>query len=114
MLLHPRPAKFLAAVEARHLGVRSRGADPYIGRRLVSLIHDAGLREVRVRALYVHSGHGGTDAFARILAPWVDAIDSARMSADDVAAAREELASWAAGPSAFGMMGLVVASGLKE
>jgi len=113
MVLHPRPVLFYAAVAARHAGMRARGADPLFGRKLVGLLSAAGLTELRIAPIYVHSGQSGPKTFTRILSAWLDAIDPSFMCLADVAAARNEIEAWARSPGAFGMMGLVVVSGSR-
>lgn len=113
MLLHPRPERFLAAVAARQECWRRRGGDPLIGRRLVGLLHDAGLHDVRVQPFYVHTGQAGTHAFTDIALGWADAIDPDIMAPADVEVGRAELRAWADGPRAYGMVALVAASGQR-
>lgn len=113
LLLHPEPAGFAAALRARHDDARARGADPFVGRRLVSLLDAAGLVDVRATALTLTTGDVGAPAFAGILSPLVDGIPASLLPRSEVDLAAAALRAWGAEPARFGMWTMVLASAAR-
>lgn len=114
LVLSPMPPGFPEVLAARHAGFRRRGADPEVGRRLPGLLQAAGLDDIRIEVLPVHSGRLGPAAFAAIvLAPIADAVDPDLLAPDRVLEVARELEGWAAQPGAFGALTVVLASGRR-
>jgi len=114
LAVDPMPVGFERILEARHASFRRRGAEPCMGRRLPTLLHEAGLRELRTEALLVSSDVIGPRAFAAIvLAPLSDAIDDDLADPAEVEATARAIRTWGELPSSFGALTAVFASGEK-
>lgn len=115
LVMHPRPDAFSRALVARETTFQRRGADPFIGRRLQSLLVAAGFGDLALRTLVVDSVNVGAGPFARIvLSPVVEGIDRDLLGADEVAAADTAIQAWVEDPSAFGMTTVVAMGGSKR
>ena len=115
LVLHPRPADFERALQAREKTFQRRGADPFIGRRLPALFGAAGFVDLAVRSLVVDSVSVGLTPFARIvLTPVADAIDADLLDAAGVAAAAAAIEGWTRNPAAFGLTTVVALGGSKR
>ncbi len=114
LVMHPVPDGFAEVLRARQETFRRRGADPFIGRRLTSLLRSAGLDDVRAVPVPISTATIGPEAFASIvLAPIADGIDPDVMAPDEVARGAEALRDWGRRDDVFGLMTAVIASGRR-
>lgn len=77
LLLHPDPAGFSTLWTAYMRSYDRLGNDPYIGRRLVSLMYDSGLREIRNDVVFF-GDCAGSATFKSYVANLIGVIESAR------------------------------------
>jgi ubiquinone/menaquinone biosynthesis C-methylase UbiE len=77
MLLYPEPAGFSNLWTAYMRSYDRLGNDPYIGRRLVSLMYDSGLRTIRNDVVFFGDCAGST-TFKSYVANLVGVIETAR------------------------------------
>jgi SAM-dependent methyltransferase len=77
MLLYPEPPGFSTLWTAYMRSYDRLGNDPYIGRRLVSLMYDTGLREIRNDVVFF-GDCAGSATFKSYVANLVGVIESAR------------------------------------
>lgn len=113
LVIEPEPDGFRRALAARHRGVIARGADPFVGRRLVGMFREAGMRDVRSDAFFVHTGMCATGDIASLLVPWISPISPDLLSPTDAELAARALKAWAQAPGAFAMLGVVVVGGTR-
>jgi SAM-dependent methyltransferase len=114
LVLHAPPAGFAKVQAARQQTFARRGADPFIGRRLPSLLRASGFVEVEVATLPLTSADIGAAAFSSIvLAPIADAIDPDLCAPEQVQAAARELRAWGERADAFGMMTALLVGGRR-
>ena len=67
IVMHPQPPEVRDTARTFSEGLRARGKDRYLGRRLRQLMHQAGLQHVGVQALPVTSDQVGMDSFWSIV-----------------------------------------------
>ncbi|MBK8170411.1 MAG: methyltransferase domain-containing protein [Sandaracinaceae bacterium] len=113
LIMHPAQDAFRRAYEARGAGARRRGADPNIGRKLGALLRTNGFSDVRIHPFYVHTGACSREDLAQLLSAWLQGIEPDVLAPDDVKRGAAELAAWTHDQDAFGMVGVVAASGRK-
>jgi ubiquinone/menaquinone biosynthesis C-methylase UbiE len=77
LLLYPEPAGFTTLWSAYMRSYDRLGNDPYIGRRLVSLMYEAGLRNIRNDVVFF-GDCAGSSTFGSYVANLVGVIESAR------------------------------------
>ncbi len=73
----PEPAGFPALWQAYVSSYKSLGNDPYVGRRLVSLLHDGGLTSIRNTGVFF-GGCAGDEKFQAVADNLIAALDGAR------------------------------------
>lgn len=73
----PEPSGFPALWQAYVSSYKSLGNDPYVGRRLVSLLHEGGLTSIRNTCVFF-GGCAGDDRFRAVADNLVAALDGAR------------------------------------
>ena len=114
LIVHPLPAGFAEALEARHETTRRRGGDFQLARKLPQLFARQGLAAVRGRTITVSSLAVGPAAFAGlIMAPVAETIDADLFSAERVSALAAAIRGWAASPEAFCMTTAVLVAGTR-
>jgi SAM-dependent methyltransferase len=99
---------------------RDRGLDPLVGRRLPSLLREAGLRPVRVATVFYGAVQGDA-LFAAVVDNLVGVLESAadgmaasgRAGRGDLAAALEALDAWRREPAATLWYSLPLAEGVR-
>lgn len=77
MRLWPEPAGFEPLWHAYVASFSRAGNDPYVGRKLVTLLHDAGLRSIRSNQLFF-GGCAGNDTFHAVVDNLLSAFVGAR------------------------------------
>lgn len=73
----PEPTSFPALWQAYVSSYKSLGNDPYVGRRLVSLLHDGGLTSIRNTCVFF-GGCAGDEKFQAVADNLIAALDGAR------------------------------------
>ena len=73
----PEPPGFPALWQAYVSSYKSLGNDPYVGRRLVSLLHDGGLTSIRNTCVFF-GGCAGDEKFQAVAENLIAALDGAR------------------------------------
>ena len=115
LVLHPQPEELARALTAKHQTARRRGADPFIGRRLVELVDAAGFSALTVRAQVIDSGAVGRSTFAAVvLSPIAGAIDADLLPPADQEQAAAAIRRWTEEPGAFGMTTVVRVGGTRD
>lgn len=105
--LHPEPAGFGPLWQAYIRSYDRLGGDPFVGRRLVSLLHDAGARPQRAAALF-YGGAAGTRELDFAVGNILDIMRGARaaflaeglLGAAEIDAAMAGLRDWQRRPDA--------------
>jgi SAM-dependent methyltransferase len=118
--LHPEPPLVMDAWRAYFESYRAAGNDPFIGRRLVSLIHDAGGLPRRNTWVFFGSCSGHAD-FAPLVSNLARILEGARdaiarggvLDATDVDRAVGSLEAWGLRPDAALWYGISWAEGVK-
>lgn len=77
LLLYPEPAGFTTLWSAYMRSYDRLGNDPYIGRRLVSLMYEAGLRNIRNDVVFF-GDCAGSNTFSSYVTNLIGVIESAR------------------------------------
>ncbi len=103
----PEPSGFPALWQAYVSSYKSLGNDPYVGRRLVSLLHDGGLTSIRNTCVFF-GGCAGDEKFQAVAENLIAALDGARDAIVSAKLLDEEtfnrgmdgLQRWKADPSA--------------
>jgi ubiquinone/menaquinone biosynthesis C-methylase UbiE len=114
LVIDPMPEGFAEVLAARQETFRRRGADPFIGRRLASLLSGAAFTGLELVALPLTSFDIGAAAFSSIvLAPIADAVDPDLCPTEKVREAATALRAWGQRRDAFAMTTAVVAGGRK-
>jgi len=114
IVLEPMPRSFASVLAARHTSLRRRGADPFLARRLYSMLHNLPLKAIGISAIAVTSRDIGVAAFARIvLMPAAEAIDEDLLSPGTIQEAREDITLWGSSPQSFGMTTLLIFRGTR-
>jgi ubiquinone/menaquinone biosynthesis C-methylase UbiE len=103
----------LAAIHAKAWSAQTRrGGDRFVGRRLWSILSEAGYRDVTVRPYAYHSDELGLDAFAEMISPTSLAplLADGTLSPEEYGRAVRGYERFCASPDAFILLvGLVVA-----
>jgi len=73
----PEPAGFQPLWQAYVNSYERKGNDPYIGRRLVSLLHDAGLHSIRNTCVFF-GGCAGNETFIAVADNLISALEGAK------------------------------------
>lgn len=121
LILYPEPPGFSALWNAYMRSYDRLGNDPYIGRRLVSLMYEAGLRNIRNDVVFF-GDCAGTPTFAHFVNNLIGVIESARQTMltcnliDErtMNEAFSQLRTWAALPYAAMWYEIYWASGTKQ
>ena len=114
IVLYPEPEGYREIMSARHATVRSRGADPHVARRAVSVLQQAGLVCVSTRILPISTETIGMDLFAAILLRGLASTLVADPNNEAVRAAWDErVRAWTREPGAFGWCCAVFARGIR-
>jgi SAM-dependent methyltransferase len=114
LVIDPVPDGFAEVLAARQETFRRRGANPFIGRRLASLLTGAGFTGVELVALPLTSFDIGAAAFSSIvLAPIADAVDPDLCPESQVREAALALRDWGQRRDAFAMTTALVAGGRR-
>jgi ubiquinone/menaquinone biosynthesis C-methylase UbiE len=119
--LHPEPAGFGPLWHAYVRSYDRLGCDPYVGRRLVALLHAAGARPTAATGIF-YGGAAGTPAFeaaarnlVRIMVGARDALTAPGMLAGDAFdGAVRALEAWSSRPDAACWFSLCWAEGVRE
>jgi SAM-dependent methyltransferase len=115
LVLHPFPDEIACALQAKHEGARRRGADPFIGRRLLELARAAGFSGLTARVQAIDSGALGRSTFGEVvLAPIADAIDADLLSLAEQDRTAGAIRRWIDDPDAFGMTTVVGLGGTRD
>jgi ubiquinone/menaquinone biosynthesis C-methylase UbiE len=115
LLIHPSPEAFMRSWRARQLTFQRHGADPFVGRRLPSLLAAAGFDDIDVRTLVVNSHSIGRQVFAQIvLAPIADAIDADLLGPGEAEAGAISIKRWSEDPEAFGLTTVLAVGGTRR
>jgi len=118
--MHPEPGAALALWRAYLRSYDRLGCDPYVGRRLPALLHQAGARPVR-SDLVRYGACAGQPELGALVENLARVMESARalmlvegLAAEgDFEAMRAELASWAARPDAALWYSICLAEGVR-
>lgn len=119
--LWPEPPGFARVWKAYIRAYESLGADPYVGRRLVTLLHAAGARPSR-NAFNFFGGCSGSPSFEALVRNFVGIIESAKdkmvgsdlIEAESVDAGTAALSAWAARPDAAMWYPTCWAEGIRD
>lgn len=118
---HPEPAGLRALWHAYERTYDRLGCDPYIGRRLPALLHEAGAKPVRCTQIFF-GACAGEERFAGLVENLIGVIDSAReaivsgglLPRDEFGRAIDELRRWAARPDAALWYAIFWAEGVRS
>ncbi|RJP75786.1 MAG: methyltransferase domain-containing protein [Candidatus Zixiibacteriota bacterium] len=121
MHLHPEPPGFAALWQAFMRSFENLGNDPYVGRRLVSLLYQAGAQPVRNTVVFLGSCSGDPH-FETLTGILVTILQKAReamvggglIDADGFETAVEAVQAWGRRPDAGFWYSLNLAEGRKE
>lgn len=118
--LYPEPPGFMAVWRAYERSYDRLGCDPYIGRRLVSLLHEAGAKPLRSTWIYFGAcaGEENFPAFVENLAGVVASARDQMLSAGLIAEPEyndglEALSAWAVRPDAAFWYAIFWAEGVR-
>ena len=120
MRFWPEPAGVMAAWQAYYRTYLDLGADPFVGRKLVSLIHQAGARPRRNTQLFYGACYG-SEEFAGIVDNIIGVmygasaavVTAGHMAAQDYSDALEALRRFATTPGSAVWYGINWAEGVK-
>jgi SAM-dependent methyltransferase len=118
--LYPEPPGFSTLWKAYVRVFDRLGNDPYVGRRLVSLLHSAGAVKLRNSALFFGScaGSPGFESFWKNLVGVVETgkeaiVAGSVLTAEEFDAAGDAIRTWAARPDAAGWYSVEWAEGRR-
>jgi hypothetical protein len=118
--MSPEPGCALALWRAYLRSYDRLGCDPFVGRRLPSLLHDAGARPQRIRLVQYGACAGQPELpalvenLARVMESARDLILEQQLAAEpDFSAMRRELAQWALRPDAALWYSICYAEGVR-
>jgi SAM-dependent methyltransferase len=118
--LYPEPPGLMALWRAYERTYDRLGCDPYVGRRLASLLHEAGARPVRCTQIFF-GACAGEPAFASLIENMAGLLAGARepivegglLGAAELDGALSALRAWAARPDAALWYGIFWAEGVR-
>jgi ubiquinone/menaquinone biosynthesis C-methylase UbiE len=113
-IVFPEIPMFGKILEARHDMMRRFGGDPYIGRRVITLLRQAGFVDISAVPIPICSAQIGRERFADVvLSAFAVPMSDDTVGADELRSLREAITDWKNNPDAFGITMLIVFGGSK-
>jgi ubiquinone/menaquinone biosynthesis C-methylase UbiE len=114
MVVFPEPRLFRKILAARQEGMRRAGADPHIGRRLLSLIRASGFVDISVVPIPFSSLQLGRGPFAEIVfSAFTAPTLNEKVSAEELEEIRNSIEEWKNNDDSFAMTTALVFGATK-
>lgn len=105
LITEPTPLLFSEAFSAHQRTVERRGANPFIGRKLYSMLKHAGLTNVRILPVSISTCEIGSNNFAQTVLSFItESIDPDLMDEKITKQARDNIQRWGQNDDSFGVL----------